>query len=253
MKRKYIATGLLAGLTAGAGAGFLLEQSGSAGAASLGTVTVATDPVSTDPATGDSPTVSTSDSTTASTPAADDDADHTGFLTDALQPLIDDGTITQAQADAVIAAIDAARPNDGGGMHGRGGANLDTVATALGMTADELRTALESGSTLREIATSKGVDPQAVVDAIVADVQARLDERVTAGDLTQAEADAKLADVTTRATELLDSTGPVGGPGMGGGRMGGMHGGPGRMGGGDDDDDAADAPATDATAATTTG
>jgi len=130
------------------------------------------------------------------------------------------------------------------------------------MTADELRTALEAGTTLRAVATSKGVDPQVVVDAIVAEAKTHLDAEVTAGDLTQAEADTKLADVTTAATALLDSTAPVGGPGMGGpgmggpgmgGHMGGRHGGPGRP--DDDADDAAGATTTTTatTTATTTG
>src|SRR5262245_43284493 len=157
-KKKYIATGLLAGLAAGAGAGFVLEQSGVAGAAGgvSSAALAVTDPSGeSDSSTSDS---TTGDSTTSETPP---DAPR---LEDALQPLVDDGTLTQAQADAVIAAIQAARP-----LHGVRAVLLDTVATALGMSEDDVRAALQSGSTIREIATAAGVDPQVVVDAVVAE------------------------------------------------------------------------------------
>ncbi len=38
-------------------------------------------------------------------------ADHAARLAETLQPLVDDGTLTQDQADAVIAALEAARPD----------------------------------------------------------------------------------------------------------------------------------------------
>src|SRR5207237_718690 len=59
----------------------------------------------------------------------------------ALDPLVKNGTITQAGEDAVLAALTAARPDHGPGHGpGRGGpgfGNLDAAAKALGMTADE--------------------------------------------------------------------------------------------------------------------
>ena len=69
--------------------------------------------------------------------------------------------MTQAQEDAVLAALQAARPDHGGPGHGgRGGpgiGNLDAAAKALGVTADELRTALQGGKSLADIAKSKGI------------------------------------------------------------------------------------------------
>jgi len=120
------------------------------------------------------------------------------------------------------------------------------IATTLGITADEVRTGLQSGQTIAEIAVANGKTAQDVIDAMVAEVKAHLDEEVAAGDHTQAEADAKLADATTRITDLVNNTPAPGegrgmGDGMGGG-MGGRHGGPGHM-----DDDADD------TTVTTTG
>ena len=71
----------------------------------------------------------------------------------------------------------------------------------------------------------QGVDVQTVIDAMVAQLKTHLDEEVAAGEHTQAEADQKLADATTRITEQVNNTMPTGGRGPGGPGMG--HGGPG--------------------------
>ena len=49
----------------------------------------------------------------------------------------------------------------------------EAVAKVLGMTADELRTELQSGKTLAEIAKTKGVDIAKVKQAIIDDFTAR--------------------------------------------------------------------------------
>ena len=69
----------------------------------------------------------------------------------------------------------------------------------------------------------------AVVDVIVADVQAHIAEEVASGEMTQAQADAKLAEVTTKVTKMVNSVRPAG---MGEGKHGGNgHGGKGGRGG----------------------
>jgi hypothetical protein len=62
-----------------------------------------------------------------------------------------------------------------------------------------------------------------VIDAMVAQVKTHLDEEVASGEHTQAEADQKLADATTRITEQVNNAMPTGGRGPGGS---GGHGGP---------------------------
>ena len=57
---------------------------------------------------------------------------------------------------------------------------LETAAEALGMTTDELRTELEAGKTIADVAGEKGVDLQAVIDAVVAAGEDEHVERVTA-------------------------------------------------------------------------
>ena len=94
-----------------------------------------------------------------------------------------------------------------------GGPGVDAVASVLGMTADELHMELHSGKSLATIAESKGVAVQKVIDAIVTEVKAHVADEVASGELTQAEADAKLADVTAKVTEMVNSTRPMRGEG----------------------------------------
>lgn len=147
------------------------------------------------------------------------------WLRQALAPLVSEGTITQAQADRVLEALQAARPPRGHGGPGFGGArNLDAVATALGMTTDEVATALRGGQTLGQLADSKGVSRTVVVDAIMAGISAHLDDEVAKGEHTQAEADTKEAEIRARITANLDQVGPIGPGGRGGPGHRGHHG-----------------------------
>jgi hypothetical protein len=60
--------------------------------------------------------------------------------------------------------------------HGPRGERLETAAEALGMSADELKTELEAGKSIAQVAEEKGVDVQTVVDALVAEGMARLEQ-----------------------------------------------------------------------------
>lgn len=98
--------------------------------------------------------------------------------------------------------------------HGRGiGKDIEGLVSVLKLTAEELRTQLKSGKTLAEIATAQKVDVAVVVDAIVAPVKTHIAEKVSAGEITQAQADVKLAEVKTRVTEMVNSTRPAHGRG----------------------------------------
>ena len=197
MNKKLTAVGLTAGLIAGAGAGLILEATGSAGASSQ--------------------------TSAVAVPGADDDAttsadadrpDPSERLQEVLQPLVDDGTITQAQADAVIEALQAAGPQGGqGGQGGPGrpggrGPGFAIVAETLGLTEAEVRDAISNGQTLAQLAEANGSSAAALVDAILADIKTHVDEKVAAGDLTQEEADARLAEAETRVTEFVNHTKP---------------------------------------------
>jgi hypothetical protein len=199
-------------------------------------------------ATGDSGVidlVGTSGSTDAGSPAAP--ADKPGrreHLTDALAPLVTDGTITQAQADKVIAAIESAAPDRGGRA---GGKRLEIVATALGISVADLRTELGTTKSVADVAKAHGVDVQKVIDALVADATTHIDQDVTDGKLTAAQATTIKSTLVDRITKRVNTAGlPDRGPG-GFGRHGGRgdHGGR----GGDGDGDGPGAPDDAATSA----
>ncbi len=134
-------------------------------------------------------------------------------IKEALSGLVTDGTITQAQADRVATTLDERLPRrgPGGGPHGHRGHSgiraLETAATTLGTTVDELRTALRGGQSLADVAQSKGVSKATLVGALVDAAKKHLAEDVAAGRLTQAQADARAADLTARVTEQVDRKG----------------------------------------------
>jgi hypothetical protein len=194
----------LAGLTAGAGAGLVLTG-GSGGAAAQSSPT--TNPDTTAPASG------SNGSNGSSGTEQPEGKDRTAGLQAILAPLVQKGTITQAQADAVIAAIEAARPAHGPhGGFGRGpggpgkGFGLDEAAAALGMTTDQLRTALAGGQSLADVAKAKGVDLTKVTDALVTAYTKHEQDEVTAGSETQAEADKEIAAFKTKVDQIVNGT-----------------------------------------------
>jgi uncharacterized protein (DUF433 family) len=166
-----------------------------------------------------------------------------------LQQAVDNGRLTQEDADAKIAQMEAdilERLESGepvgplgpggfdmpGGPRGGkflGGAPFDALAEALGMTVDDLRQALADGQTIADLAAAKGVALEDVAGALVAAQAERLQQAVDNGRLTQEDADAKIAQMEANILEHLESGEPIGPLGPGGpGRCGG----PGGMGGG---------------------
>ncbi|MGQ9683012.1 MAG: hypothetical protein ACUVX9_10775 [Anaerolineae bacterium] len=69
----------------------------------------------------------------------------------------------------------------------------DVVTELLGMTPEEIRAERQKGKTLAQIAEEKGVSEQEIIDAVVAEMKATLDQAVKNGKLTQAQADWLLA------------------------------------------------------------
>lgn len=234
MKKKIVATGLSLGLVAGTGAGLILQSAGLVGASPItSSVSIAATDTTVD-------TDSTGD-------ADDARPNHAARLTEVLQPLVDAGTITAEQMTAVIETLDAAHSEGGRmgrGMHGemgremgrgmgdemhggRGGemrdgkgggrgpgAGIDAAAEALGIDLGELMTQLRDGATIAEIAEAAGIDLQGVTDAMLAEAKTHLDERVASGDLTQEQADARLAELSEKIDDIVENGRP-GRPGDG--------------------------------------
>jgi hypothetical protein len=92
------------------------------------------------------------------------------------------------------------------------GRHLEAAAQAIGIEVEALREALEGGQTIAQVAEANGVAVQTVIDALVADASAHLDEAVADGRLTQEEADAKKAELVERVTARVNGERPEGFP-----------------------------------------
>ena len=79
------------------------------------------------------------------------------------------------------------------------------AASAIGVEPKELRADLKSGQSVAEVAQSKGVDPQTVIDAIDADLGAKLDTAVSNGKITRERADAAEANLPERVTAVVNA------------------------------------------------
>lgn len=113
-----------------------------------------------------------------------------------------------AHAKSSNALSSLSQMNVSHGDHGR--PDLSNLASVLGLSTSELQTQLQSGKKLAEIATAQSVDVAKVIDAIVADVKTKLAAEVVAGELSQTEADSKLAEITTRVTDMVNNGRPEG-------------------------------------------
>ena len=122
-------------------------------------------------------------------------------------------------------------------MRDAGGRLLDIVADLTGLSTEEVAEQRAGGRSIADIAASKDVEADAVVEAALDARKAALDELVANGTITQEQADEMLERMSTRLSDRITSTetgsngcgagGPGGGSngdggrGMGGGRGGG--------------------------------
>jgi uncharacterized protein (DUF433 family) len=100
-----------------------------------------------------------------------------------------------------------------GGRHGgpggrHGGMGFDAAADAIGISVDELQAALREGSTLAEVAAAQDVEVQVVIDALVTEATAHLDEAVANGRLTDELAAERQAGLEDRITAMVNGERP---------------------------------------------
>lgn len=142
-------------------------------------------------------------------------------IKNALKGLVGDGTLTQDQADKVAGTLDEALP-ERRGMGGRFGERmsetLDAAASTLGMTAEQLRTALRDGKTLADVAEGENVSVDDLVESMVAVAEKELDTAVEDGKITQERAEEMKSSLTQRITDRVN--GVRGERGHGHGRRG---------------------------------
>jgi len=142
-------------------------------------------------------------------------------LKQTLDELVANGTITQAQADAITngvkAKIEAGKgaghpgPGGAGGHPGKGGPGfgfdrqdvVNAAAAAIGIDAAALKTEMGNGTSLADVAKAHGVDPQKVIDAIVTAGSANIDAAVAAGKIPADRAEAIKEKLAAHAQDLV--------------------------------------------------
>jgi hypothetical protein len=131
------------------------------------------------------------------------------------------GRITKDEAEAMKAAIDSGRLPLGFGlglgflgprMHGHvvfGGDLMSAAATYLGLTQAQLRTQLDSGKSLAEIAKAQGKSVDGLKQAMTSAFQSNLDQAVKDGKLTSAQRDQILSQFKSNLDAFVNGTLPA--------------------------------------------
>ena len=135
------------------------------------------------------------------------------------------GRLTEAQGEELKQRIESGDfplvgapgfgPGHGGFAHHEMFGGLDAAATYLGVSEDELRSELESGKSLADVAKAEGKSIDGLVDALVADAKKHLDEEVSEGDLTQAQANQLLSRLEEGIRSMVNGEPPSFAPGPG--------------------------------------
>ena len=164
-------------------------------------------------------------------------------LVQALSARIDEavkaGRISQQQADAMKARLQAGDlPLGGGGEgfgHRHGGGfggpiSGDAAAKYLGLTAQKLRAALDAGKSLAQVAKDQGKAVDGLKVALTDAAKTRLDAAVKSGQLSQEQETAMLGELSSKLDEELNEVhdghrGPGGGAGDNDGGQGNDPGG----------------------------
>jgi hypothetical protein len=143
-----------------------------------------------------------------------------------LDEAVESGRLSEEQAKEQIRSGEAGLPGLGlrggpPGHHGfaHGPGFLEPAADYLGLDEDTLRERLAAGDSLAEIAEAEGKDADGLVDALVADARARLDQAVEDGRLDEAELDdivERIRDRTSAPCGASFQAGSRTGPGTNG-------------------------------------
>jgi hypothetical protein len=133
-------------------------------------------------------------------------------LEDRVDAAVAAGRLTKEQADELKSRIESGDVPLFGGFGFRGPGffhfgpfhDLDAAASYLGLTASQLRSKLESGETLAQVAKDQGKSVDGLVSALVDSAKKRLDDAVTAGRLTRQQEDQILSDLKLRITDFVN-------------------------------------------------
>ena len=92
-----------------------------------------------------------------------------------------------------------------GGLGRTSAHGLEAAASYLGLTEAQLRTQLNSGKTLAQVAKARDKSVDGLVDALVKDANAKIDQAVEDGRLTQAQADEIKQGQRERLTDFVNN------------------------------------------------
>ncbi len=135
-----------------------------------------------------------------------------------LDQAVADGKLSADRAkqmlDRITASVDEmvnrTGPPDGGrgGRHFGLGHDQASVAAYLGLSTDQLRTQLQAGKSLADVAKAQGKSVDGLKAAILAEAKKDLDQAVADGKLTAARAEQMLDRITANVDEMVNRTGP---------------------------------------------
>jgi len=114
------------------------------------------------------------------------------------------GTITQAQADAIESALQAKREALWAKRPGLGKAVMASVAQQLNTDLKALVAELRTGKSIADVANEKGVNPQSIIDNLVTSLDGKIDARVAAKTLTQNHADVMKQNLPARVADFVN-------------------------------------------------
>ena len=107
--------------------------------------------------------------------------------------------------------VGAQREPGGPAERGVIGDQLSAAATYLGTTTDDLRTKMQAGQTLAQIAAAtSGKSRDGLVAALTTDAKAKIAAAQTAGTITAAQATEETNELATEIPNFVDSTRPQG-------------------------------------------
>ncbi len=138
-------------------------------------------------------------------------------LSDRVDAAVAAGRVTKAEGDALKARIQSndfplfGGPHRGFGHFGFIG-RLESAAGYIGITEAQLRTELEGGKSLAQVAKAHGKPVGGLIDALVAAAKDSLDNAVSAGRLTKAQETEMLGVLKDRITSAVNKTGGLGEP-----------------------------------------
>jgi hypothetical protein len=130
------------------------------------------------------------------------------------------GRLTEEQATELKERIDADEFPLFGVGHGVRGhhvhlGHLEAAASFLGMTEEKLRSAVEDGQTLAEVAEEQDKPVAGLVDAVVAAEKEELEQAVADGRLTEEQQQSILSSLEERITALVNGERGIGRAGFG--------------------------------------